>query len=1165
MPSKVAARLRAVRGSAFAAALLWIGSPGMLFAADAEVSSVFGVGEFRLDTTAAWHEAQVAQQLYGGNFVRTGAYSRLGLLFRDRTQLRLNEKTILHIREVSDPAASTGNTRLRLERGRAWTRANLLPRGMEMETPAATAAIRGTDWDMEVAANGTATLTVLNGEVNFFNAFGAVTVASGEQARAVPGSAPVKLVLVQPADRVQWVTAYAIEPLRHIDIGAFPADTELAAGFEALAALEPDRADGHFDRVRIAGNASLTEVVALGRAAASIQREQLGPAVDRLEFLLAEPPAQPAAYLVLSDIDIFSGRLDRARQRLDAALKRFPDSDRVFAQLARVALVSGDANTSAELARRALAYDSTSLPAWLATGDAARIEGDAGTARDAYSRAIELQPGDDRGWYGLGVVNSEREEIRRGQRNLEKALELNPRGAGYRGAAATLDALAWRLEDAESGFAQALEQQPDDYIALTGLGVTQLKRGDIEGALDSLLRAEIMEPRYTRAHIYAAVAHYQAGRLGQATEELDRAREVDPLDPIPYLLASIVHTDLLQPAQAVAASREALVRMPNLKSLNQVANDSRGSANLGRAFAFWGLEEWARSYAHESWYPYWAGSHLFLADRYNGLFNKNSELFQGFLSDPLAFGASNRFNSLMTRPGNYFSGSMRYAESDDVEATAPFAQVNGLNYLGFPTSYFLGYSRNDLDFDTGPTDWESFTLGLGARVNHDVGFFLFYDANELDFELELDELIDTEQDLSTDRVDLGGHIRITPESQLWLKAGYFESDDEFDGSFLLQPIAIDEDIEQPDYAARLSLKFGERHNVSVGVEYVDRDTDSLGLIGIGVPGVLDAFSQFDEKFEEESLEVFLADRFEVSERLLLHAAVSYQDQDRENWQQDTLILPPFEDIVLPPTTTDRSRDGWYLRVGGVYRFAPERLVRLAYQDWLRPFAFATLGDVATAGIPLDDRLVVPGGELERVRGQLEWAFNADTFLTAWIDYKEIESNEFEFRPLDFISKREIESLQNLQQRDRGSLARDDMLEFVSIPVFESGDITEAGVTLNRILGDQWSVYGRYIYRDSENTGSTYRDNQLPYLPDDTFALGATWIRPDGWYFTSRLVYRSHRYTDEANTSPLESGWSGAFDLYWESVSKHWLLRLSVDDAFDDNLEPLYTVELNFRI
>ena len=79
--------------------------------------------------------------------------------------------------------------------------------------------------------------------------------------------------------------------------------------------------------------------------------------------------------------------------------------------------------------------------------------------------------------------------------------------------------------------------------------------------------------------------------------------------------------------------------------LSATPQDDKGAmlVNLGASLAFFGMEDWALELAQQSFSPYWGASHLFLADRYPGEFNKNSELFQGFLTDPMAFGASQRF------------------------------------------------------------------------------------------------------------------------------------------------------------------------------------------------------------------------------------------------------------------------------------------------------------------------------------------------------------------------------------------------------------------------------------------------------------------------------------------------------------------------------------------
>ena len=73
--------------------------------------------------------------------------------------------------------------------------------------------------------------------------------------------------------------------------------------------------------------------------------------------------------------------------------------------------------------------------------------------------------------------------------------------------------------------------------------------------------------------------------------------------PVPHMLLAQIHTDLFQPGEAVAAARAGAQRMPYLRSLNQLANDQKGSANLGAALAFFGMEDWALELAQQSFYP----------------------------------------------------------------------------------------------------------------------------------------------------------------------------------------------------------------------------------------------------------------------------------------------------------------------------------------------------------------------------------------------------------------------------------------------------------------------------------------------------------------------------------------------------------------------------------
>jgi tetratricopeptide (TPR) repeat protein len=76
---------------------------------------------------------------------------------------------------------------------------------VDVKTPAAVAAIRGTDWSLSVDGSGKTSLVVLEGVVQLSNPQGSVTVGQGEGAVAAVGQAPTKFVLVSPNDREQML------------------------------------------------------------------------------------------------------------------------------------------------------------------------------------------------------------------------------------------------------------------------------------------------------------------------------------------------------------------------------------------------------------------------------------------------------------------------------------------------------------------------------------------------------------------------------------------------------------------------------------------------------------------------------------------------------------------------------------------------------------------------------------------------------------------------------------------------------------------------------------------------------------------------------------------------------------------------------------------------
>ena len=65
--------------------------------------------------------------------------------------------------------------------------------------------------------------------------------------------------------------------------------------------------------------------------------------------------------------------------------------------------------------------------------------------------------------------------------------------------------------------------------------------------------------------------------------------------------------------------------------------------------------------------------------------------------------------------------------------------------------------------------------------------------------------------------------------------------------------------------------------------------------------------------------------------------------------------------------------------------------------------------------------------------------------------------------------------------------------------------------------------------------------------------------PEHIYVTTRAVYRSARFIDEANLVRWEPGWDVAADAFWESPRKRFRVRLSLDNWLHKNKPTLYTL------
>lgn len=144
--------------------------------------------------------AEMGDRLNHADALRTGATTRAAIRFTDDGSLvRLNPSSLLQVRAEGDRSALAKT--LELEFGELWARVTRREdASFQVRTPAGVAAVKGTDFVVRVAADGTTTVITLSGVLDFFTDVGTVEVPAGMRAAAATANDAPSLEPVEAAE-----------------------------------------------------------------------------------------------------------------------------------------------------------------------------------------------------------------------------------------------------------------------------------------------------------------------------------------------------------------------------------------------------------------------------------------------------------------------------------------------------------------------------------------------------------------------------------------------------------------------------------------------------------------------------------------------------------------------------------------------------------------------------------------------------------------------------------------------------------------------------------------------------------------------------------------------------------------------------------------------------
>lgn len=647
-------------------------APGTGFGQDATVLQIENIVQTAKGGGAAWSPAAKDQKLAVGDRIRTRQRSRATVGLTGLYTARLDQFTTI---EITPGLVAADKPKLDLSGGAAFIFSREKDGEIDVRTPAANAALRGTQLFVRVETGGRTQIQVLEGSVELGNSQGKLRLGAGEAGEVFPNRAPRRTAVIEARNLLQWALYYP-------------------------AVLDPDEIGMN------AGDRS--------RFSKSLAAYRRGDLLGAARLLPAGTPASRGGILFQAGTLLAVGRTDEAA----TLVRRVPKEDPGRRAVERM--------LDAAAGREASAWDGKSI----ATASEALAESYYLQSRtllqpatEAARRATELAPENGFAWTRLAELEFSAGRTRQAREAIALGERLAPDNARTHALLGFILCAENRIADGRTAFERAVNLDGSFGNGWLGLGLTRIRQGDLEGGRADIQTAATVEPTTSIFHSYLGKAMSRDGRRVEAAKDLELARRLDPADPTPPLYQAI-EDQLQNRTNSAIGNLEESIRLNDNRRLYRsgfLLDQDRAvrSANLARIYQNAGMREVAvreATRAVESDYTN-ASAHLFLANSFDALRDPDrtllryetpwfNELLLANLLSPVGGGPLSQFVSqqeyskLLEADGPGGSIVTEWRDDGDLRTTASVFATHG------NISYGLDYHFRDSDGDRPNNDFE---------------------------------------------------------------------------------------------------------------------------------------------------------------------------------------------------------------------------------------------------------------------------------------------------------------------------------------------------------------------------------------------------------------------------------------------------------------------------
>ena len=387
--------------------------------------------------------AKPFQTLDVGDVVVTGSSSRVAILLRDESLLKLNANSRVTIEDVSStvqPASTeTPKTRIKQDSGEMWIRTKDRPGEMEVDTKSGSAAIRGTEFIIHAATEKTL-LTLIDGSADLSNSLGTVTVNKNEQGEATPSTAPTKraLTVEETENAVQWIFYFPKNLRLRQDIqdtslevlvnsyknNPNDAETITALGIKKLISGQYKEALQLLNQAeRLDPNSQTNKLM---RARALFALHDGKEALNVINQAIDLDPNWYLPHTEKSKLLTSKGELIQAEQEIKKAINLEPNAPESHIALGEIQYAFGKNKEAAQSFDKALALDSSLAEAHIGKGKTliSRFYND--EAIKEFLSAVLLEPNLARAHLYLGQAYYQNNETKKAIREIKEAQSIDP-------------------------------------------------------------------------------------------------------------------------------------------------------------------------------------------------------------------------------------------------------------------------------------------------------------------------------------------------------------------------------------------------------------------------------------------------------------------------------------------------------------------------------------------------------------------------------------------------------------------------------------------------------------------------------------------------------------------------------------------------------------------